>query len=118
MKSKGVIYSMDTVFAIYIVLLAVSSFTIMYNYANTFDRADLRLSRLSRDAYNIHSTAPGLPFPDDISINEKVCEAARTAMTGHAFILIADGGQTASDDFIACLIDPEEREELEERFNS
>jgi len=102
-KNKGIIYSMDTVFAIYIVLIAISSFSIMFNYSTNFDRSDLRLSRLARDAYNIQLTEPAAQFPEEVSIDPDDCLGS--SMVGHAFVLIAEGGVPSTKEFVACLVD-------------
>jgi len=93
---------MDTVFAIYIILIAISSFTIMFNYSTTFERSDLRLVRLARDAYNIYETNPDAKFPEGFTIEPKICKTELDEKVGHAFVLKGVTGHPALDDFVAC----------------
>ena len=100
MANKGIVYSMDTVFAIYIIILSVSTFTVLINYTGDFGEQDLELTRIARDAYNIQSVHPAAIFPDGVLVESDCNE---TEFTGHAFVVISDRGSPKIGDFVVCI---------------
>ena len=64
---KGVFFTMDAVFALYIALLFLSTMMVLLEASKNYSYDSLALARLSRDVYEVRKYNPTVTLPDFIS---------------------------------------------------
>jgi len=61
---KGVFFTMDAVFALYIAFLFMSTMMVLLESGKNYSNDSLTIVRLSRDVYEVKKYAPGLELPN------------------------------------------------------
>ena len=102
MNNKGIVYSLDAAFAVYLVLLSVLTFTVLFEYSNQDTFNELETSRLARDVYNIQQYSPGVKLPDEIKFGDR---CSKSLVVGSAFVLKYDlsGGKFYYPEGMVCI---------------
>ena len=86
-KKRGIIFSIDAVFALYIALLLMTAFLAIIQTQSQTNEDLLKLSRLARDVHEIRQQNPSASVPPGFS-EGATCDVADTV--GSAFLLVYD----------------------------
>jgi len=62
---RGIVFTMDAVFALYISLLFMSTMLVLLETGRNYSDDSLALSRLSRDVYEVKRYVPDLMLPNE-----------------------------------------------------
>ena len=82
---KGVVFTMDAVFALYLSLLVMMNLMIFFESNKNYSDNSLALSRLSRDVFEVKRYAPSATLPTFIKIGSPTCDLYSTV--GSATVL-------------------------------
>ena len=84
-KDKGLVFSIDAVFALYIAILLTTAFVAVMQTQTQTNEDLLKLSRLARDIYQMRQHSPGAGLPSEFSEGNN-CNDAKTV--GSSFIIV------------------------------
>jgi hypothetical protein len=91
-KKRGIVFSIDAVFALYIALLLVAAFVTVIQVQGQTNEDLLKLSRLARDIHGIRQDNPGAALPTGFA-EGSACDDAETV--GSAFLLVYNNSADA-----------------------
>jgi len=101
-KQRGIMFSIDAVFALYIALILTTAFAVVLQAQEQTTDDMLTLSRLARDYYNIKEETPGAPLPGDL-LQGAACNSNKVAGSALVFVYNPATNQVETSSQVVCV---------------